>query len=195
LVSRDDAFDETEETFFRGSEAPDGASSLRPVTLQGDADDADEAAAASASLRASRRARFVRPVARGVTGLAVASALVFAWAWLRRAPTYEATARAAPRSGAAPLVPTPGSLEPAPQFAEICDLDVPGPLAALAEAEPLLTSPFTSTGDEAPTSAAVKRSMVSGARGRGATGSVTHKGLLAAIRHGLPSRAASVRAK
>lgn len=193
----DNAFDDTDEAFFRASETPDDPASLRPVTLQGDAD--DDAEAAREEARAERRARLVRPVAMVVAGLAVGSTLVFGWEWVRRAPADEVTATLAPSALPLPSTPVaePASARVPEQSGEAHELELFGPRVSLLEPTPVPASPPTppKTKRKAPGLASAKPAAVPGERSRSAPSTVTRQGLLANIRGNLASRNAPARAK
>ncbi len=189
----DAAFDETEETFFRGTDGLEGANSLRPVTLEGEADHAD---AAIDDLRADRRARFLPPVAMGVTALAVVSALVFASAWFHRSPIDEVTATAGALPPSSTALAEPASGTRPRQSVAPCEDEAVGPLASLVEESVLDEPPAKPTpAKQAPASVPVNDVTAPGKRSRSAPGKVTRHALLAAIRSDLPPRAPPVRTK
>jgi hypothetical protein len=215
-MSPNDAFDATDEAFFRAIDAED-PKSLGPVTLQTDAD--DETELERAELCAQRRARFVRPVTKTVVGLAAASALALGWRWVGSAPGEEATAPAAaiaevdPRPVIAtepePLAEVAGDAHSSESEVNRCVM----PKETTAEAEPISIAPraapqarITPAKEDASLTRAAakpgapqkipkKHTATAGKRTRSVPTNITRQTLLAAIRGDGPAPLSSTRTK
>jgi hypothetical protein len=196
-MSRKDAFDETEEAFFQANEVD--PVSLRPVTLQSDAD--DEAEAERAAVRARRRDRFVQPVTRTVAGLAAASALAFGWQSITRESLEEVRDQAAaPSEGEPPSAPvaeleTPGeelvsTLSTESEESEVNECAMAGETMSEAELvsmdhRTLAPAPTTPESSKPRAKRPAKKPAAPALERRGPTSPVSRQALLAKIRSGV----------